>query len=559
MAGLDSLQHIGPFQVLECLGFNGAAATYKAMNTAGRKGACVVALDATEVASMDAFRAVQSEFTVLRGSAGQRVLRPLECGEGDGFYWAAYDFLTGRHIGNTVQEIGLPPVGSSFAVAAQVVEALVEMQQMGLAYHGLITPASIFLTETQQIRLLHAGWSRILLGVHGAVAHPCFMSNLPFVAPELAEGKEGEIATDVFSLGANLFFLLCGQPVHWADDPNELAEMMASRPVDLAPLQDLIGGEGLELLEEMLELDPMDRPVNLEALHQRLDALAAELPSLPIDPGPSSVTIQKIMSGSGHDESNPSTEIEQRALGGPGSFQPEPIPSSTGFVPPPPPPPPQKANAAPPPHQAVKDIPEPPAPESAAQTGSTGSTPSGPAGIPEEYRKSVESSGASPGKLVLIAVAVLLLLGGIGTAMYFVLDAFVFSKAADVAATTPKPDGKPPAAAETPGDGKTETPASGGKTASTVPAANRYEVTAERLEELAKFHRKYIAEFGIWPLKLDQLKELGAEDDVLKDAWDRDFDLRSEFIISRGADNKWDTPDDIWFDAKELELGGKTR
>jgi hypothetical protein len=143
--------------------------------------------------------------------------------------------------------------------------------------------------------------------------------------------------------------------------------------------------------------------------------------------------------------------------------------------------------------------------------------------------------------------------------MYFVLDAFVFSKAADVAATAPKPGGTPPAAAETPGAGETGTPASGGGTASTVPAANRYTVTGERLEELAKFHRKYIAEFGIWPLKLDQLKELGAADEVLKDAWDRDFDLRSEFIISRGADNKWDTPDDIWFDAKELELGGKTR
>ncbi|MBX3728224.1 MAG: protein kinase [Candidatus Sumerlaeia bacterium] len=543
MAHVETLQQVGPYRLVERLGYNGAVATFKAFDTGGHKAACVVALEASEVESAEAYHVFAREATVLRGGGENCVLRPLEFGQQDGVYWAAYSFLTGRHVGSMVQELGLPPVGSTFAIAARMVEALSELHHTGLC-HRLITPASIFLTETQEVRLLHAGWTTMLLAVQAGVAHPCFMSNLPFLAPEVAAGQPGTIASDVYSLGANLFFLICGQPVHWAGDPVELTELVATTPVNLLPLQDFIGGDAYILIEEMLEFDPDNRPLNLDALRSRLEALAAELPSLPIDPGPSSVSIQRIM---GADSIHGmSTDVERNDLAPP--------PSSA--LPPPPP----ARQLAP----LTDSAPPPPPPKASAPVRGTAPPPSRPKPTPppaeheeepkahDAYRKAVESTGTSAGRAILVIILLLMVLGGIGFGMYVFLQMFVFGDKATAVATEPAKPTATPAPTTRPAAGEaTPTPA--------PPPRNPYRTTAERLEELGKIHRKYIAENGVWARRAAELEAAGASNEWLKDGWNRDFDLRRAFIVSSGADGTFDNDDDIWFDAEEMKLGGRTR
>src|SRR5690606_3354458 len=79
------------------------------------------------------------------------------------------------------------------------------------------------------------------------------------------------------SVGANLYFLLTGQPTHWTDDPRQLARLISTTAVNLKPLRQVVSGAAAEVVEEMLELDPQNRPVNFEALRDRLQSIANQM------------------------------------------------------------------------------------------------------------------------------------------------------------------------------------------------------------------------------------------------------------------------------------------
>jgi eukaryotic-like serine/threonine-protein kinase len=124
----------------------------------------------------------------------------------------------------------------------QLLDVLEAAHQRGIV-HRDVKPDNVFLTKSGQLKLLDFGIARLdegegsatSTGTGAAMGTPAFMS------PEQARGRWELVdgRTDVWAVGASLFTLLTGRPVHQEDTVNETliaaATKRAPSLVEVAP------------------------------------------------------------------------------------------------------------------------------------------------------------------------------------------------------------------------------------------------------------------------------------------------------------------------------------
>ena len=142
--------------------------------------------------------------------------------------------------------------------------------------HRDVKPANILLTAYGEPQLADFGIARLAGEEHtrtGALA-----MSIAFAAPEVLDGREATVLTDVYSLGATLFCLLRGEPPFVRADDESLLPAVArilTEPVpDLRPLG--IPDRLVAVVERALAKDPAGRFASCEELALALRVLQRE-------------------------------------------------------------------------------------------------------------------------------------------------------------------------------------------------------------------------------------------------------------------------------------------
>ena len=94
------------------------------------------------------------------------------------------------------------PVRDALAIVAGVARGLVHAHQAGLV-HRDIKPSNVFVTSSGQVKVLDFGLAQSGDGAKPGGGTPAFM------APEQWRNQPVDVRTDVFGLGALLFFSRC--------------------------------------------------------------------------------------------------------------------------------------------------------------------------------------------------------------------------------------------------------------------------------------------------------------------------------------------------------------
>jgi serine/threonine protein kinase len=147
--------------------------------------------------------------------------------------------------------------------------------------HRDIKPDNVFLTTDGQLKLLDFGIARVTDvttrtnedGRAVTTKQGIVLGTPDFLAPEQAAGKHEEIdaRTDLYSVGAMLFLLLLGQPVHSARSVPEQLVIAASTPA--RKVRDVIGtfDEAMaNVVDKALAFDKRDRWADAREMQQAL-------------------------------------------------------------------------------------------------------------------------------------------------------------------------------------------------------------------------------------------------------------------------------------------------
>jgi len=136
------------------------------------------------------------------------------------------------------------PVAAVLSVADQLLDVLAAAHAKGIV-HRDIKPANLFATRDGTLKVLDFGIARVkdaaAQGGSGQATGTGILLGTPaFMAPEQAYAKASEIdgQTDVWAVGATLFTLLTGQPVHEGENSAQL--MIHAATTRARPLASLV-------------------------------------------------------------------------------------------------------------------------------------------------------------------------------------------------------------------------------------------------------------------------------------------------------------------------------
>jgi serine/threonine-protein kinase len=204
----------------------------------------------------------------------------------DGTFYYVMEYLPGHNIGEIVEGYGVIPAGRAVYLLDQVCAALAEAHGIGLV-HRDIKPANIFCAYrggvSDVVKLLDFGLAKPTMEATGD-AHLTMAGTVTgsplFMSPEQASADDTiDARSDIYSLGAVMYYMLTGQPPFTGDNP--LKVMIAHASQEVVPPRKInaeIPAELDEIVLRCLEKDPDHRFQSVVDLRNALRDVVLEDP-----------------------------------------------------------------------------------------------------------------------------------------------------------------------------------------------------------------------------------------------------------------------------------------
>jgi tRNA A-37 threonylcarbamoyl transferase component Bud32 len=189
-----------------------------------------------------------------------------DSGEADGLVFFSMELIEGQTLKEVLKKRGRLGADEALRLVRQALEAVAYAHGKGVIHRDL-KPDNLMLTADGQIKVADLGLSRIEEGDDAAggdlfqTSAGSFMGTPHYMAPE--QGRDAHTAdqrSDLYSLGATLYHLVCGQPPFTGSTPMEVLIAVQSQPLawpeqpPAAPLR--------EFIARLLEKDPARRPAD---------------------------------------------------------------------------------------------------------------------------------------------------------------------------------------------------------------------------------------------------------------------------------------------------------
>lgn len=205
----------------------------------------------------------------------------------DGTFYYVMEFLPGHNVGELVDDYGPLPAGRTVYLMEQVCAALIEAHGIGLV-HRDIKPANIFCAYRGGVfdvaKLLDFGLAKKTVETGDGTMHLTVQGTITgsplFMSPEQASGDDDvDARSDIYSLGAVLYYMLTGRPPFEHDNPVKV--MIAHAAQEVVPPREhnaSIPRELEEIILRCLEKDPDHRYQDVAALQRALREVALDDP-----------------------------------------------------------------------------------------------------------------------------------------------------------------------------------------------------------------------------------------------------------------------------------------
>ncbi|MFF3321363.1 protein kinase [Streptomyces sp. NPDC002889] len=245
----------GPFTVLAELASGGMGRIYLARSPGGR----TVAVKTLLTDSADDRRRFAREVVLAQRVRGVFTASVVEADAHAPVPWMATEYIPAPSLRDLVEGCGTLGPSALYWVAAGMAEALVSIHAAGLV-HRDVKPSNVLL-PAEGPRVIDFGISQA-----GDVTRTqAALGTVAYAAPEQARGEPTTAASDVFSLGATLFFLAVGRAPYRDGGAGSAMEQLvraATGELDVSGLPP----EFEPLVLPCLALDPADRPAPADVL-----------------------------------------------------------------------------------------------------------------------------------------------------------------------------------------------------------------------------------------------------------------------------------------------------
>jgi serine/threonine protein kinase len=183
-------------------------------------------------------------------------------------HWLVMEYVEGQTLAEKIRDVGALPPTRVAEIGSAVASALARAHDRGIV-HRDIKPGNILIDNAGTPKIRDFGIARA--HTDDQLTQTGFMTGTPgYLSPELARGGGPTAASDVWALGATLYYAVEGQPPYEAQ-ANPLATLQAISRGEARPLQQAgpLGGA----IAAMMDQDPAQR-WDMATAAGRLDRIA---------------------------------------------------------------------------------------------------------------------------------------------------------------------------------------------------------------------------------------------------------------------------------------------
>ena len=205
--------------------------------------------------------------------------------EETGQCFCAMELVEGETLDERVRRMGPLDVRTVVEIACQIAAALTAAEKRGLVHRDL-KPANVMIATSEEsdsiaIKVIDFGVAKALAETPDArvLTHTGFIGTPAFASPEQFANAPVDTRSDIYSLGATLWYLLTG---HMPFGDRVLPKIRQDRKSVAVPTEQLkaarVPSRLIALLVSMLSIEPAARP-GVRDLATRLGAIHAQLPN----------------------------------------------------------------------------------------------------------------------------------------------------------------------------------------------------------------------------------------------------------------------------------------
>jgi TPR repeat protein/serine/threonine protein kinase len=218
-----------------------------------------------------------------RAAAGLRhknVASVFHLGDEGDTYFYAMEFIDGETVESMVNRLGKLAPSLAVDITLQVVSALAASHRQNVIHRDL-KPANLMIVPEDDgeflVKVIDFGLAKSLEAGTGSASltQGGFVGTPYFASPEQLEERQIDGRSDIYSLGATLWYMLAGRPMFTGGLLQVMSQHL-TRPPPREQLTD-VPEPLVEVLERMLAKDPARRQQTPMALRQELMAVRRQL------------------------------------------------------------------------------------------------------------------------------------------------------------------------------------------------------------------------------------------------------------------------------------------
>lgn len=268
-------EFLGPYRIGEPLGRGGMGTVFSAVHEKTKQ-PVAVKLISDSVADESKFRRrFDAEIKSLQCLSHPGIVRIYGFGEEQGHLFYSMELVRGESLQKIVKREKQLEWQVTIDVGIQICAALKHAHDIGIIHRDL-KPANLVVDEHWRIKLVDFGIAKIFGDSNTVVGS--LLGTADYMAPEQATSKGITQRTDLYALGSVMYAMLAGRaPFTGKSVTQVINALQRDRPVPIDLIRPDVPDELVELIHELLEKSPEDRPPTALAVMNRLKAMKVGL------------------------------------------------------------------------------------------------------------------------------------------------------------------------------------------------------------------------------------------------------------------------------------------
>jgi serine/threonine protein kinase len=246
------------YRIISLIGRGGMGVVYKGEHIHMAKPVALKLLSGELASQKDLVKRFRREADAASQLTSTHTVMIFDYGQSQGLIYLVMEYLEGKDLAATIRKEKRFDTMRTVMILAQVCESLAEAHEQGIIHRDL-KPENVFLVEKKQqkdfVKVLDFGLAKVKagLGAPDETAHGVVLGTPYYMAPEQIRGEAIDQRSDIYSLGALLYTMVCGHPPFMATTPLAVMAMHLTNPPPALEEHDTMCAEEKQALDVIVK------------------------------------------------------------------------------------------------------------------------------------------------------------------------------------------------------------------------------------------------------------------------------------------------------------------